>query len=200
MSLHGFKSHQTFLCHLFSLSNANILLVLGELMSQNGNNNEDDDGNENEDANRAAIPLIGAGILIAQLFMSIATRIGDYYTERGVGRKVLFLVGLVTLPIRCILIIYWKDAGNTFLLLTQVLDGISGGFFGLLHPYLVADITFGSGRFNLISAYTFTIVFISCFRVHPKKHIVHILSESNCFVSSNSGFDRFMFWAWRNNQ
>lgn len=143
---------------VYHLSNANILLVLGELMSQNGNNNGDDDGNENEGANRAAIPLIGAGILIAQLFMSIATRIGDYYTERGVGRKVLFLVGLVTLPIRCILIIYWKDAGNTFLLLTQVLDGISGGFFGLLHPYLVADITFGSGRFNLIMGLT-----ASCF-------------------------------------
>lgn len=132
---------------MYHLSNANILLVLGELMSQDGNNNGDDD---NGDVNRAAIPLIGGGILIAQAFMALTTKIGDYYTERGVGRKVLFLVALIALPIRCMLIIYWSDAGNTFLLLTQILDGISGGFFSLLHPLLVADITFGSGRFNLI--------------------------------------------------
>jgi hypothetical protein len=135
---------------MYHLSNANILLVLGELMSQDGNNNGDDD---NGDVNRAAIPLIGGGILIAQAFMALTTKIGDYYTERGVGRKVLFLVALIALPIRCMLIIYWSDAGNTFLLLTQILDGISGGFFSLLHPLLVADITFGSGRFNLISEY-----------------------------------------------
>ncbi len=156
---------------VYHLSNANILLVLGELMSQGENDNGDDDANgddgngEGGDVNRAAIPLIGAGILIAQAFMALATKVGDYYTERGVGRKTLFLVALVALPIRCILIISWKDSGNAFLLLTQVLDGISGGIFSLLHPYLVADITFGTGRFAVISEYfydMFVIVLKAC--------------------------------------
>lgn len=119
----------------------------------NGNGNDDgggDDGND-ESTSRSAIPLIAGAIILAQLTMSAATIIGDYFTERGVGRKILFIAALVSLPIRCALIIYWKDAGNTLLLSTQILDGLGGGFFGLLHPYLVADITFGTGRFNLIS-------------------------------------------------
>jgi MFS family permease len=56
------------------------------------------------------------------------------------------------------LIIFWKDAGDTYLLLTQILDGLGGGFFGLLHPFLVADITFGTGRFNVVMGLT-----ASCF-------------------------------------
>lgn len=125
-------------------------------MSVDDRNDDVDDGVGNNPS-RSAIPLIGAGILIAQSFMALTTKIGDYYTERGVGRKVLFLAGLIALPFRCMLILYWKDSGSIFLLLTQILDGVSGGFFGLLHPYLVADITFGSGRFNLISEFRYSV-------------------------------------------
>ena len=70
----------------------------------------------------------------------------------------MFLACIVTLPIRCALIIFWKDAGDTYLLFTQILDGLGGGFFGLLHPFLVADITFGTGRFNVVMGLT-----ASCF-------------------------------------
>lgn len=70
------------------------------------------------------------------------------------GRKPLFMAGLATLPIRCALIIFWKDAGDAYLLSTQILDGIGGGLCGLIHPYLVADITFGSGRFNVVMGLT----------------------------------------------
>lgn len=85
---------------------------------------------------------------------AIATWAGDKLTHRGVGRRPLFLAGIVTLPIRCALIIYWKDAGEAFLLSTQILDGIGGGFFGLIHPFLVADMSFGTGRFNLMMGLT----------------------------------------------
>lgn len=71
------------------------------------------------------------------------------------------MMGLLTLPIRCALIILWKDAGEIYLLSTQILDGIGGGFFGLLHPYLVADITFGTGRFNVLSMYPFLLLLIN---------------------------------------
>lgn len=137
----------------FHFANANVLLVLGELMSIDDNN---DDDNDNDDGaiNRAAIPLIAGAILLAQATMSAATLIGDFYTKRGVGRKILFLTGLITLPIRCALIIYWKDAGVGYLLSTQIFDGLGGGFFALIHPYLVADITFGTGRFNIIMGMT----------------------------------------------
>ncbi len=121
-------------------------------MSMDDNNNGNDDGDDNNGGtSRSAIPLIAGAIILAQGTMSIATIIGDKLTEQGMGRKFIFLAGLLTLPIRCALIIYWKDAGNAFLLSTQILDGLGGGVFGLMHPYLVADITFGTGRFNLIS-------------------------------------------------
>ncbi len=125
-------------------------------MSIDQNNGGDDDGgggDNNGGTSRSAIPLIAGAIILAQGTMSLATVIGDKLTENGTGRKGIFLAGLVTLPIRCALIIYWKDAGNAFLLSTQILDGLGGGFFGLMHPYLVADITFGTGRFNLISEF-----------------------------------------------
>jgi hypothetical protein len=112
-------------------------------------------GGDNEDGSvkRSAIPLIAGAIVLAQLTMSGATYAGDILTTRGYGRKPLFLAGLLTLPVRCALIIFWKDAGDAWLLSTQILDGLGGGFFGLLHPYLVNDIAFGSGRFNVLSTW-----------------------------------------------
>lgn len=133
----------------FHFANANVLLVLGELMG-----GDDEDGN----TKRSAIPLIAGAIVLAQFTMSGATYAGDKMAKGGWGRKPLFLAGLLTLPIRCFLIIFWKDAGEAWLLSTQILDGVGGGFFGLLHPFLVADITFGTGRFNLIMGLT-----ASCF-------------------------------------
>lgn len=129
----------------FHFANANVLLVLGEIM-----------GGENEDgsATRSALPLVAGAIVLAQLTMAAATYAGDALTKRGVGRKPLFLAGLLTLPLRCALVIYWRDAGDAWLLSTQVLDGIGGGMFGLLHPYLVNDIAFGSGHFNFLMGLT----------------------------------------------
>ena len=110
-------------------------------------------GGDNDDGSvkRSAIPLIAGAIVTAQATMSIATIASDRLTRMGWGRKILFTFGLATLPIRCALIILWKDAGEAFLLSTQILDGLGGGFFGLLHPIIVADITFGTGRFNVVS-------------------------------------------------
>ena len=98
----------------FHFANANVLLVLGELMGE-GNG-------EGEGPTRAAIPLIAGAIVLAQLTMALATWLGKRLTHVGVGRKPLFMAGLVTLPVRCALIIYWKDAGSSYLLSTQVFD------------------------------------------------------------------------------
>jgi len=138
----------------FHFANANVLLVLGELMTLNENNNDDDQGG----ISQSVIPLTAGAILLAQATMSIATIIADKFTKRGIGRKPLFIAALITLPLRCALLVYWKDAGNTYLLSTQILDGLGFGFISLIHPYLIADITFGTGRFNLIMGMT-----ASCF-------------------------------------
>lgn len=108
-------------------------------------------GDEDGGVRRSAIPLTAGAIVLAQFTMSIATWLGDRMTLQGTGRKPLFLAGLLSLPLRCALIIFWKDSGDAFLLSTQILDGIGGGLFGLMHPYLVADLAFGTGRFNVLS-------------------------------------------------
>jgi len=132
----------------FHFANANVLLVLGEMMSNNN-----DDGS----IKRTAFPLIAGAITIAQISMAITTKFCNVVThDYNVGRKVLFLAGLMSLPIRCFLLILWKDSGDYYLMSTQLLDGIGGGFFGILHPYLVADITYGTGRFNVAMGLTGT--------------------------------------------
>lgn len=150
----------------FHFANANVLLVLGELM-----------GGDNEDGSvkRSAIPLIASAIVLAQFTMSGATYAGDRLTKQGYGRKPLFLAGLLTLPVRCALIIVWKDAGESWLLSTQILDGLGGGLFGLMHPYLVNDIAFGSGRFNVLSKFS-----NSCRRVFCVLHRTYLRTTLSC--------------------
>lgn len=176
----------------FHLANANVLLVLGELMGADNNNNAYDDQDDDSDevmANRAAIPLVAGAILLAQATMSAATIVGGRLTKKGVGRKGIFLAGLLTLPIRCALIIYWKDAGSAYLLSTQILDGLGGGFFSLIHPILVADITFGSGRFNVImgltaSAFGLGSTMSNFFGQMVVEHLGHVTSLSGSLVLS----------------
>ena len=125
----------------FHFANANVLLVLGELMGQS----DQEDGAPQ----RSAIPLIAGAIVTAQLMMAAATSVGNRLTIRGVGRKPLFMAGLLSLPIRCALIILWQNSGNTWLLSTQLLDGIGGGLLGLVHP--VREKHFGSIRTYFVS-------------------------------------------------
>eukprot|EP00977_Amphora_coffeiformis_P025695 scaffold21458_cov167-Amphora_coffeaeformis.AAC.7 len=143
--LHGRIRDAHHVCVVYSFANANVLLVLGELMG-----GDDDNGAPK----RSAIPLIAGAIVTAQITMAVATWAGDRLTGIGIGRKPLFMAGLLSLPIRCALIIWLRNAGEAFLLSTQVLDGIGGGLLGLIHPYLVADITFGTGRFNVVMGLT----------------------------------------------
>jgi hypothetical protein len=128
-----------------------VLLVLGEMM---GGDNKDGD------QARSAIPLTAGAIVTAQITMAAATFVGDKLTICGMGRKPLFLAGLLSLPVRCALIIWLRDAGDRYLLATQIFDGLGGGLIGLVHPYLVADITFGTGRFNVLSEYFSFVIFV----------------------------------------
>ena len=140
---------------------------------------------------RTAIPLTAMAIVTAQLTMAIATKLGDSCTKHGVGRKPLFMAAIMCLPIRCALIIFFDEinASHFYLLSTQILDGISGGLFGLIHPYLIADITFGTGRFNVIMG-----VSASCFGLGATlsnylgqlvvQHFGHIASLSGSLVIS----------------
>ncbi|MGC2810632.1 MAG: MFS transporter [Bradyrhizobium sp.] len=67
------------------------------------------------------------------------------------GRRPLLLVGFVALPIRA-LIFAWTTA-PMILIVAQLLDGVSGAMLGVLTALIVADLTAGTGRFNLAQGF-----------------------------------------------
>jgi MFS family permease len=63
------------------------------------------------------------------------------------GRKPVFLIGFGVLPIRGLL--YCSSINPVYLVTVQLLDGIGAGIFGVASVLVVADLTKGTGRFNL---------------------------------------------------
>lgn len=63
------------------------------------------------------------------------------------GRKPIFLIGFLVLPIRGMLYTYSTD--SVFLVAVQLLDGIGAGIYGVVGVLMVADLARGTGRFNL---------------------------------------------------
>jgi len=91
-----------------------------------------------------------------------ANLIGQY--SGTYGRKMLFLIGLFSVPIRCMLLfgmlILWDDQIQDsvmiqiIILSTQILDGIGAGTFGTMYILVTSDISGGTGRFSLILGMT----------------------------------------------
>jgi MFS family permease len=71
------------------------------------------------------------------------------------GRRPLLIVGFAALPIRALLFAF--TANPAILIAAQVLDGISGTMLGVLTALTVADLTAGTGRFNLAQGFVGTI-------------------------------------------
>ena len=65
----------------------------------------------------------------------------------AIGRKPLFLVAFGVLAFRGAL--YTLSNDSYWLVGVQMLDGIGAGIYGALFPVVVADLTRGTGRFNV---------------------------------------------------
>jgi MFS family permease len=63
------------------------------------------------------------------------------------GRRPLLLLGLAVVPIRSGL--FALTADPTLLVIIQLLDGFTGATMGVLTTLIIADLTNGTGRFNL---------------------------------------------------
>ena len=93
-----------------------------------------------------ATVVIAACIVVPQLVVAACSP-GVGRQARTLGRKKILLLGFAALPIRGVLLAF---VSNPYLLiLVQVLDGISGAVLGVLVPLISADVTRGTGRFNL---------------------------------------------------
>jgi predicted MFS family arabinose efflux permease len=117
---------------LFQLANAAMLPVVGAALVHNGES-------------RSSL-IIAALIILPQLVVALlAPWVGQQ--ARRWGRRPLLLIGFGVLPIRALL--FALTADPLFLVGLQVLDGISGAIVGVLTILVTADLTRGTGRFNL---------------------------------------------------
>jgi MFS family permease len=97
--------------------------------------------------------IVSALIMVPQVIVAImAPWVGRQANTWG--RRPLLLVGFAALPIRA-LVFAWT-ANPTILIAAQVLDGVSGTMLGVLTALIVADLTMGTGRFNLAQGFVGT--------------------------------------------
>jgi MFS family permease len=90
--------------------------------------------------------VVSALIVVPQIIVALlATWVGQ--TANRWGRRPLLLIGLGVVPIRAALFASTTDPA--LLVVIQVLDGLSGATLGVLTALVIADLTKGTGRFNL---------------------------------------------------
>jgi MFS family permease len=63
------------------------------------------------------------------------------------GRKPLLIAALLALPLRGLLFAFADQP--TWIIAGQILDGFGGGLFDALMPLILADVTRGTGRYNV---------------------------------------------------
>jgi hypothetical protein len=117
---------------LFHLANAAMLPLVGSAVTMRS-------------AHWATV-IIAACIVVPQL---IVAALSPWVGRRAQiwGRRPLLLLGFAALPIRGLLFAAVSDP--SLLLAVQILDGITAAVFAVMVPLVVADLTRGTGHFNL---------------------------------------------------
>ena len=112
---------------LFQLANASLLPLAGERLAHV----------EGRQSSLVVVPQIVVALLAAWV-----GRAADKW-----GRRPLLLLGLGVVPIRSLAFATTTDP--VLLVAVQALDGVTGAALGVLTSLVIADVTNGSGRFNL---------------------------------------------------
>ncbi len=125
---------------LFQMANASLLPLAGETFAYS--------------KEALSSLILSALIMVPQVIVAImAPWTGRQANLRG--RRPLLLVGFAALPIRA-LVFAWTT-NPTILIVAQLLDGVSGAMLGVLTALTVADLTAGTGQFNLAQGFVGTI-------------------------------------------
>lgn len=124
---------------LFHFANAAMLPLVGEMLSAGK-------------AKTAPLFMMGCVVVTQAVITALAWPSGRFAEK--LGRKPILLVGFAALPVRGLLFAF---VHNTYALLAiQILDGIGAGIFGVVAILVIADLTRGTGRFNLTQGAIFT--------------------------------------------
>lgn len=117
---------------LFQMANASMLPLASEKLAY---------------AKGANSPLIiSAMIIIPQLIVALMAPWAGRMAQSW-GRRPLLLAGFAALPVRALVFAWSSDPW--ILIAAQLLDGVTGTMLGVLTALTVADVTAGTGRFNL---------------------------------------------------
>lgn len=117
---------------LFHFANAAMLPLVGQKVGRASNPTE-------------AASLMAYCIIVAQITMVPVAILASRWAT--FSRRAVFLVALCVLPVRGML--YTLTESHSLLIAIQVLDGIGAGIFGVVALLMIADLTQGTGRFNL---------------------------------------------------
>lgn len=117
---------------LFHLANAAMLPLMGSVLTKR--------------TSESATILIAACMVGPQLVVALCSPWAGRQAQR-LGRRPILLAGLAALPIRGVLFATVTDP--YLLVIVQLLDGITATVFSVMVPLTIADLTRGTGRFNL---------------------------------------------------
>jgi MFS family permease len=125
---------------LFQFANASMLPLAGEeLVYRNGT---------------GASLIVSALIIVPQIVVVLsAPWVGR--EAQSWGRRPLLLIGFSALTLRALL--FAVTTNPLLLIWVQLLDGVSGSMMGVLTALIVADLTKGTGRFNLAQGFLGTL-------------------------------------------
>lgn len=117
---------------MFHFANAAMLPLLGEMLAKG--------------QGRSSMVFMSACVIATQLVIALIAAWSGRKAGSW-GRKPLLLIAFGVLPIRAVL---YTLTGNTVALVAiQILDGIGAGIFSVVSVLVIADLTRGSGHFNL---------------------------------------------------
>jgi predicted MFS family arabinose efflux permease len=117
---------------MFHFANAAMLPLLGEMLAKG--------------RGRSSMMFMSACVVTTQLVITMLAS----WSGRNAGswgRKPLLLIAFGVLPVRAVL--YTLTHHTVALVAIQILDGVGAGIFGVVSVLVIADLTRGTGRFNL---------------------------------------------------
>jgi MFS family permease len=117
---------------MFHFANAAMLPLLGELLAKG--------------RGRGSMLFMSACVITTQCVVMLLSSWSGRQAGTW-GRKPLLLIAFGVLPIRGVL--YVLTSNTVLLVAIQVLDGIGAAIFGVVSVLVIADLTRGTGRFNL---------------------------------------------------
>jgi len=117
---------------LFHFSNAAMLPLVGQKLAL---------VNRDLGTTLMSVCIIAAQLVMVPVAMLVGRKADTW------GRKPIFTVALAVLALRGAL--YPLSDNSYWLVSVQLLDGVGAGIFGALFPLVVADLTRGTGRFNV---------------------------------------------------